>query len=450
MELFKSILEFNNKKRLIEENDVIVVGFSGGPDSVFLTEMLLKLQKIINFKFYLVHINHMLRGEDANLDEFFSCEYAKKNKLEIFHKRIDISQIAKKNKKTFEESGREERYKFFNEISKLISANKIATAHNKDDQIETFLFKLIRGSSLQGLEGINSNRFNIIRPISEIYKDDILNYLNKNKIQYRIDKTNLKNEYTRNSIRLDLIPFIEKRYNSRFKDKIYSLIEEIRENNIQNSLSLKNYINEDNKIKLSTLLNLSSFNIRQLLSKFLTENNISFNRKKIEEILNILNKNGTKKIDLDFNYQLIKDYDYIYIEKKEKECEERKSEITFKIFDSFKFNDYYVKSKLYEPNIDKLDKNSIILTLPLEAELKLRYRQEGDKITLAASEGSITKKVKDIFINEKIPKDMREKIPILIYENEIIWLVGIRRGFISKSNSIACKQVLFSVKEVSD
>ncbi|WP_022819406.1 tRNA lysidine(34) synthetase TilS [Fusobacterium russii] len=450
MELFKSILEFNNKKRLIEENDIIVVGFSGGPDSVFLTEMLLKLQKVISFKFYLVHINHMLRGEDANLDEFFSCEYAKKNKLEIFHKRINISEIAKKNKKTFEEVGREERYKFFKEISKLISANKIATAHNKDDQVETFLFKLIRGSSLQGLEGINSNKFNIIRPISEIYKDDILNYLNKNKIQYRIDKTNFENEYTRNSIRLDLIPFIEKRYNSKFKDKIYSLIEEIRENNIQNSLSLKNYINEDNKIKLDVLLNLSSFNIKQLLSKFLTENNISVNRKKIEEIFSILNKNGTKKIDLDLRHKLIKDYNYIYIEKKVKEHKNVKSEVIFKVFDNFQFNNYYVKSKLYEENIDKPDKNNIILTLPLDAELKLRYRQEGDKIILTASKGTITKKVKDIFINEKIPKDTRENIPILLYENEIVWIVGVKKGSISKNKSKNYEQILFSMKEVSD
>lgn len=450
MELFKSILEFNNKKRLIEENDIIVVGFSGGPDSVFLAEMMLKLQKIINFKFYLVHINHMLRGNDANLDEFFSCEYAKKNRLEIFHKKIDINKIAKENKKTFEEVGREERYKFFKEISNKVSANKIATAHNKDDQIETFLFKLIRGTSLQGLEGINSNKFNIIRPISEIYKDDILNYLNKNKIQYRIDKTNFENEYTRNSIRLDLIPFIEKRYNSKFKDKIYSLIEEIRENNIQNSLSLENYIDEKNKIKLNTLLNLSSINIKQLISKFLAENSISVSRKKIEEIISILNKNGTKKIDLDLNYRLVKDYNFIYIEKKIKEYKKRESEIIFKVFDSFKFNNYYVKSKLYEPNIDKLNKNNIVLTLPLNAELKLRYRQEGDKIILISSEGTITKKLKDIFINEKIPKDMREKIPILIYENKIIWIVGIKKGFILQDNSKNYQQILFSMKEVND
>ena len=246
MELFREILKLNEKYNLIENNDTIVVGFSGGPDSVFLVEMLKKLQDFFKFKIYLVHINHLLRGEDADADESFSYDYAKRNNLEIFVKRIPVKEIAKKIGKTLEEVGREERYNFFSEIYNKVGANKIATAHNKDDQIETFLFRLVRGTSLQGLEGIKLKYNNIIRPISEIYKKDILEYLNKNEIQYKIDKTNFENEFTRNSIRLDLIPFIEKRYNAKFKDKIFSLIEEIRENNQNNSLNLKHrYITLD-------------------------------------------------------------------------------------------------------------------------------------------------------------------------------------------------------------
>ena len=228
MELFREILKLNEEYNLIENNDTIVVGFSGGPDSVFLVEMLKKLQNFFKFKIYLVHINHLLRGEDADADESFSYDYAKRNNLEIFVKRIPVKEIAKKTGKTLEEVGREERYNFFSEIYNKVGANKIATAHNKDDQIETFLFRLVRGTSLQGLEGIKLKYNNIIRPISEIYKKDILEYLNKNEIQYKIDKTNFENEFTRNSIRLDLIPFIEKRYNIKFKDKLFSLIEEIR------------------------------------------------------------------------------------------------------------------------------------------------------------------------------------------------------------------------------
>ena len=297
MELFREILKVNKKYNLIENNDTIVVGFSGGPDSVFLVEMLKKLQNFINFKIYLVHINHLLRGKDAVSDENFSFEYAKKNNLEIFIKKIPVKEIAKEVGKTLEEVGREERYKFFSKIYKKVGANKIATAHNKDDQIETFLFRLIRGASLQGLEGIKIKNNNIIRPISEIYKKDILDYLNKNEIQYKIDKTNFENEFTRNSIRLDLIPFIEKRYNIKFKEKIFSLIEEIRENNQNNSLNLSDFIDSENRIILEKIKFLSNFNKKNLLGIFLNKKNITVNRNKIDEIESLIRSNGTKKIE---------------------------------------------------------------------------------------------------------------------------------------------------------
>lgn len=447
MDLFKNFLEFNKKYKLIEENDIIVVGFSGGPDSVFLAEMLLKLQTMINFQFCLVHINHMLRGEDAEADELFSYEYANRNNIKFFHKKINITELAKTSRKTFEEVGRDERYSFFKNIYVEIGANKIATAHNKDDQIETFLFKLIRGTSLQGLEGINANKSNIIRPISEFYKDDILNYLNKNKIQYKIDKTNFENDYTRNSIRLDLIPFIEKRYNSKFKDKIFSLIEEIRENNLQNVLSLKDYISEDNKIKLSVLLKLSSFNIKKLLSDFLNRNKISVSRAKIQEIENILTKQGMKKIDLNSDFRLVKDYENIYIENNTLKEFDKISEMNFKVFENIKFNNFYINSKIYDAKTDKLDEFNVILNIPLDAELKLRYRYAGDKISLFSSKGTITKKIKEIFINEKISKDRRDEIPILVYDDQIIWIVGLKKASIL-NNKTHTQQILFSVKEV--
>lgn len=447
MDLFKKIITLNQKYALIEENDNIVVGFSAGPDSVFLVEMLLKLQKFIDFKFCLAHINHMLRGEDADSDEEFACEYAKKNNIKIFHKKINVTKIANESKKTFEEVGREERYKFFKNIYEEERANKIATAHNKDDQIETFLFRLIRGTSLQGLEGISVKKSNLIRPIAEIYKADILKYLNKNQIQYKIDKTNFENDYTRNSIRLDLIPFIEKRYNAKFKDKIYSLIEEIRENNTQNSISLDEYIREDNKIVLEKLKILPSFNIKKLLGDFLNKNNILVSRNKLEEIESILKKNGTKKIDLSKDFYIVKDYHFLYFERKIKKVNTT-FEKNFKIGESIEFDNYLISSKVYEENIDKLDKYNIIIDLPLESNIKVRYKKNGDKIILANSNEKITKKLKDLFINEKISKDMREKIPVLLYKDDIIWIVGLRKGKIT-TNLENTRKILFSMKEVN-
>ena len=447
MELFREILKVNKKYNLIEINDIIVVGFSGGPDSVFLVEMLKKLQNFINFKIYLVHINHLLRGKDAVSDENFSFEYAKKNNLEIFIKKIPVKEIAKEVGKTLEEVGREERYKFFSEIYKKVGANKIATAHNKDDQVETFLFRLVRGTSLQGLEGIKIKNNNIIRPISEIYKKDILDYLNKNEIQYKIDKTNFENEFTRNSIRLDLIPFIEKRYNIKFKEKIFSLIEEIRENNQNNSLNLTDFTDSENRIILEKIKFLSNFNKKNLLGIFLNKKNITVNRNKIDEIESLIRSNGTKKIDMNKNYRIVKDYTYLYIEEKKENCPINNRAVKLnipseQIFDNFKISVNVVENL----NIPK-QKNQYLLDAIYNDIIEVRYRKEGDRIFLDEKH---SKKVKEVFIEQKVPKDLREKVPVFLYNNQIFWIYNVKKSYITKIKQNVSKliKVLITVEEV--
>ena len=444
MKLFREILNINKKYNLIENNDIIVVGFSGGPDSVFLVEMLKKLKNFINFKIYLVHINHLLRGEDADSDEKFSIEYAKKNNLEIFIKRIPVKEIAKEVGKTVEEVGREERYKFFSEIYRKVSANKIATAHNKDDQIETFLFRLIRGTSLQGLEGIKIKNNNIIRPISEIYKKDILEYLNKNEIQYKIDKTNFENEFTRNSIRLDLIPFIEERYNIKFKDKIFSLIEEIRENNQNNSLNLNDFTDTENRIILEKMKILSNFDKKNLLTLFLNQKNIEVNRNKIDEINSLTKSNGTKKIDLDKTYKIVKDYTHLYIEEK-KEVSTNNCLIQLKIPSEQVFDNFKISANIVE-NLDiPRQKNQYLLDALYNDIIEVRYRKDGDRIFLDESH---SKKIKEVFIEQKIPKDMRDRLPIFLYNNKIFWIYNVKKAYIPKINKKKLIKVLITVEEV--
>ena len=448
MELFREILKLNEEYNLIENNDTIVVGFSGGPDSVFLVEMLKKLQDFFKFKIYLVHINHLLRGEDADADESFSYDYAKRNNLEIFVKRIPVKKIAKKTGKTLEEVGREERYNFFSEIYNKVGANKIATAHNKDDQIETFLFRLVRGTSLQGLEGIKLKYNNIIRPISEIYKKDILEYLNKNEIQYKIDKTNFENEFTRNSIRLDLIPFIEKRYNIKFKDKLFSLIEEIRENNKKNFLDLDKYVDEENRLTLEKIKTLSLFERKNLLVHFLNKKNIKINRNKIDEINSLIKSDGTKKIDLDLNFRIVKDYHHLYIEKKEEETVSCLNEILqLKIPSETYFDKYKIKAEFVENKEKTKYKNQYLLYAMNNDIIEIRYRKEGDRIFLDKNH---SKKLKEVLINQKVPRDVRDRIPIFLYKNNIFWIYGIKKAYIPKENknTSELRQVLITVEEV--
>ena len=328
-----------------------------------------------------------------------------------------------------------------------MGANKIATAHNKDDQIETFLFRLIRGTSLQGLEGIKIKNNNIIRPISEIYKKDILEYLNKNEIQYRIDKTNFENEFTRNSIRLDLIPFIEKRYNIKFKDKIFSLIEEIKENNQNNSLNLTDYTDSKNKIILEKIKFLSNFDKKNLFNLFLNKKNIEVNRNKIDEINSLIKSNGTKKIDLDKSYRVVKDYAHLYIEDKKEISIFNNTKIQLKIPSEQIFDNFKISVNIVE-NLDiPRKKNQYLLDALYNDIIEVRYRKDGDRIFLDENH---SKKVKEVFIEQKIPKDMRDRLPIFLYNNKIFWIYNVKKAYIPKINKNENKliKVLITVEEV--
>ena len=206
------------ENKLIDNSDVIVLGLSGGPDSVFLLHSLMKLKELfkknynIEYKVIVCHVNHMIRKE-AKEDENLAKEYAKKYNLEFYPLQTHVKEIAKKQKISEEECGRNIRYEFFNKVLKEHEGTKIAVAHNACDNAETIIHNIIRGTGLNGLVGIKLKNEKIIRPILNIQKDEIIKYLDENGIKYNIDRTNLENDYTRNKIRNDLIKKIEKEYN---------------------------------------------------------------------------------------------------------------------------------------------------------------------------------------------------------------------------------------------
>ena len=421
MNLYGEILRKNKKDNLVEKNDKIVVGFSGGPDSVFLVEMLMKLRENINFDMVLVHINHLLRGENSDGDEKFSIEYGKKKGLQVFSRKINITALGKDMGLTLEEAGRKARYDLFKEVFEKIGANKIALAHNKDDQLETFMFRLTRGAGLEGLEGIVAKRDVYIRPISEIYKKDIVEYLNKNSIPYRIDETNFENEFTRNSIRLDLIPFIEKRYNPKFKDKLYSLIEEIREVNKVLEIRLEEYV-VNNKLSIEKLKKLDKYLLSKVLIQYLYSYGIEVSRKKIQLIEDILDKGGSKDISLNGEFVLKKEYDFLAIEKntnKENQCIK---EVELEIPGQIIFGEYVIEASF----TDKIlyDNQNFYTSLKMGDKLKIRSRKDGDRIIPIGMTSE--KKVKDILINEKVPKEKRDTIPLVLHNEEIVWIAGIK------------------------
>ncbi len=206
------VLDTIKKYNLIKDNDKIVIGVSGGPDSMCLLNIMKNIKDKMNFKIYVAHINHMIR-EEASDDEKYVQEYCKKNNIDFFVKHFDVTQYAKQNKIGTEEAGRNIRYKFFNEVLNNVGANKIAIAHNANDNAETVLMNLMRGSGISGLKGIEPMRENIIRPLIECTREEIEKYCTKKNLEPKIDKTNKENKYTRNKIRNLLIPYIKENFN---------------------------------------------------------------------------------------------------------------------------------------------------------------------------------------------------------------------------------------------
>ena len=266
-EVLKTIKEYN----LIENGDKIVVGVSGGPDSICLVDILneIKNDKKINFELAICHINHLIR-EEAKEDEKFVEEYAKEKNIPFFSKEIDVASLAKKQKIGTEEAGRIARYAFFEEILQKINGTKIATAHTKNDNAETVLMNLLRGSGTAGLKGISPIRDNkYIKPLIKISRDEIESYCEEQSLNPRYDKTNSENIYTRNKVRNILIPLIKKEFNPNIIDTIDRLSTlATKENEYLEKTTNEKYeellIKEDKK---EIILNLKKFNIQDEVIK---------------------------------------------------------------------------------------------------------------------------------------------------------------------------------------
>lgn len=270
----QKILNTIMKYNLIGNNDSIIVGVSGGPDSMCLLDALNEINKDenINLKFeiYVAHVNHMIRKE-ADSETEYVREFCKKNSIEFFVKKENVLKLAKEQKIGTEEAGRKLRYDFFNEIATKTKSNKIATAHNLNDKVETILMNIIRGTGPLGLKGIEPSRDNgkYIRPLIEIQRDKIEEYCEQRKLEPKFDKTNKENIYTRNKIRNMLIPYIKKEFNPNIIEAInrLSLIITDEQNYLQKNV---NNIYEQillDESKDEVILDLKKFNKLDLVIK---------------------------------------------------------------------------------------------------------------------------------------------------------------------------------------
>jgi tRNA(Ile)-lysidine synthase len=250
----EKVLETIKKYNLIEPKDKIVLGVSGGPDSISMLIILNELSKTLDFEIVVCHVNHGIR-ENAILDEEYVKKWCEKLNVEFYCLHSKVKTIAEEKKLGLEETGRKVRYDFFNEIAKKTSSNKIAIAHNKNDNSETMIMNLLRGSGTNGLRGIEAKQGRYIRPLIEVQRQEIEEFCIEEKLEPRIDESNFENEFTRNKIRNIVIPFIKKEFNPNIIDTLERLAEIIREEeNFVNLEAQKNY----NKILIQEI-NLPKF-----------------------------------------------------------------------------------------------------------------------------------------------------------------------------------------------
>ena len=408
----------NNAEKLaysmFQMGDRVLVGLSGGADSVALLCLLNSLKEALSLTVYACHINHGIRGEEAKRDELFCKELCEKMGIEFFCERISVPEIASRRKCSEETAGREERYRIFQELAKKKGA-KIATAHNRDDLAETVIFNIIRGSSAKGVVSLKPIRENIYRPLLDTSRKEIEEYLEKIGQCFVEDSTNSKEIYTRNKIRHNIIPIL-KEINPKALEHIARFSKTLREDcsyldKKAKEVYQKTY--EDGALS-DELLRFDAALVTRALALFLEQHGAEVSYDNIKSLKDILSSSG--KVNLSGNVLFQKRGHKLF-----KITEEENIERTRLSEGSFKFG----KVKITLSFVDlkgKKDYNKFYGVLRLDADkisgdICLRSREEGDKFR---PKGRPSKTLKKFFNEQKIPAEKRPIVPIIEDEKGIV------------------------------
>lgn len=414
--------------KTIKENEMLITATSGGPDSMALLSLLIKLSKTKKITIICAHVNHNLRKESQE-EAIMVEKYANENNL-IFEK-MEINHYEGNT----ENYARTQRYNFFEKLIKKYNATYLLTAHHGDDLTETILMRMVRGSSLKGYSGFqeitDKETYKIYRPLITKTKDELLNYVKTNNIPYAVDKTNFSEEYTRNRYRLNILPILKKENKSvhlkflKFSEtlKLYDdhinkeANEKLNKVYQNNNLNLKLFENEDELIKRKILY--------QILNNLYYKNISLITDNHVELILNIIESSRPNlKINLPSKVLVIKNYQNLYFTQN---TEIKPYSFTFKDKVILPNNQILIKEETEDTSNYTIRLNSKELSLPLI----VRTRQNGDKMEIKNLNGH--KKIKDIFINEKISETARNSWPILTDQNnQIIWLPGLKKSKFDK------------------
>ena len=421
----KKIKEYIEKYNMLNKGDGVVLGLSGGPDSVCLFFVLLALKEEYNLTISAVHINHMIRGKDADEDQEYVEMMCKEFNVPLNALRIDIPALAKASGRSIEEEARIARYDAFEEAAAAFEEQgipaKIAVAHNADDNAETVLFHMARGTGLDGVCGIAPKRDKIIRPLLAVPKKDILELLNENEVAYCIDGTNAETDYDRNRIRHNIMPELTK-INDRALEHISDMTTRLSEIAEYISLESNGLLQmaklDGDKLRKRTIATaprvIASQAIKDYLSTFMPyQKDVAAVH--VDSILDLLNEDGERQIQLPYKKTLIISYEEIYVIDTENEDNQKKINPTFNYreFDYEEGMKYPTETYTKWFDCDRIGANIVI-----------RTRAEGDYLCID-SDGN-RKSIQDYFVDEKIPRHLRDEVPLVCDGNHVMWVVGHR------------------------
>jgi len=432
------ILSTLRKHNMLTYGDGVILGLSGGADSMCLLHMLLELRETHGLTIVCVHVNHGIR-KAADTDEAFVKSSCDTLSIELRTYRVDAKSHSAKNKQSIEAAARELRYQCFEDARQYFSQTydgknfKIATAHNLNDVSETVLMNFLRGSGLQGLSGIPPVRGNIIRPLIDIGRADIEHYCAEHGVAFVTDETNLQNDYTRNKLRNELIPYIEREFNENIintlarNSALIAADENFLGKTAQTALDscLKYCGGSTVTLDIPTLHTFHNAVVRRVLRLALEQllgnlHDISYSH--IESALEISHGQTGKSANLAANIIAEKSY----------------TSLELKFCDTPAPQGFAYELELGKPICIAEIKKHVLVSkhkpqdLPhgasckafiMTAPLMLRTRQNGDKIYLKRIDG--TTKLKDYFINKKIPREEREKTALLAHGSDILWVVNL-------------------------
>jgi tRNA(Ile)-lysidine synthase len=435
MDLVRKIKKIIIQDGLIAEGDRVLIGCSGGIDSVTLLFVLREISHELSFELGIAHVNHLLRGEESDRDEDFVRGLADRFSIPCYIRRVNVKDEARKAGKSLQHAGRDIRYYFFDEMAGQLNFNKIAIAHNLDDQVETFLFRIIKGTGIRGLSSIPVKRGRIIRPFLTVYRSEIESYVETRTIPFMEDSSNTKSEYERNFVRREILPVMEK-LNPAVKEKVFALLHDLTVINVFFDEKAEEFLNSERRSEEGDIV-ISAQSLKELdeevryrvVSNLLQKIEPPFlpHREHIRLIEKILvGKRPNLSAMLPNGIKVRKTYEQIIFTKRP---------VAQQVEGSFKVR---TGNNRVEPlgltlEVTELDgqskdipiaSNIAYFDLEKLGDLSIRTFIQGDRfIPLGMTQAT---KLKDFFIGHKIPREERRQLPLLLSGRDIIWIVGHR------------------------